>query len=419
MARQPGHTLQCLILLLSCVRLRSKTNELTYIHQGIRCVKCAPGTYLVAHCDKEDEDARCRLCPNGTYSSQYNIASSCDPCKSACEHVDLVPVTNCTYQTNMECACPEGKFNVNAHLDLFHAKCMDYGACGPGYGVKYKGTSVLNTTCERCLAGRTYSPSTSASDKCQICTNCGRFNVIAECNGTHNRICKEEPYKVIVPPQSSDGLPMTYIYIIIGAIVVSIAVVLVVMYLYKEQLACFNVQDQSLTQDVSTVFPATEEYQMIKNICGFGGSFEPSFPGSPISTNLPNPPTPTGHQPPQTNPVLNLRRSSDVWSDNVVKIMMVLSEKLITAQSWQRIIRQLYEDSGLKGEQADTDIKVAEIRHRHNLREQIYQCCIRWSGMTGASPNVLSQVLLKEDCKVILEVLRGTFPDVFRIESAV
>ncbi|XP_021365872.1 uncharacterized protein LOC110458478 [Mizuhopecten yessoensis] len=162
---------------------------------------------------------------------------------------------------------------------------------------------------------------------------------------------------------------------------------------------------------------------MKNNIYGFGGSSEPSSPVSTLSFNIQNPPTPTGHQSPYPfvhhNLVQDFMRSGDVWCDDCGKIMMALSEELITAQSWQRIIRQLYEDSGLKGEQADTEIKVAESDHPHNLREQIFQCCNHWSGIQRASPNVLRQVLLKEDCKVILKVLREKFPDVFRIESSV
>ncbi|XP_033753763.1 tumor necrosis factor receptor superfamily member 11B-like [Pecten maximus] len=235
--------LQILILLLSCVRLCSKTTQpdITYTHNGRTCVKCPPGTYLISHCDKENEVGQCRLCPNGTYSSQYDIATSCAPCKEFCENKDLVEVKKCTKLTNMECACPNGTFNVNADLPLSHAKCIPHGVCGPGYGVKVQATSVKNTICERCGIGKTYSLTTSASDRCQLCTNCGQFDVIAECNTTHNRICDIEPKNIPYQRCDTDEYTLTDVMTggIIGAAIGAIIVIGIMLLLFYEKLPCF------------------------------------------------------------------------------------------------------------------------------------------------------------------------------------
>lgn len=235
--------LQITILLLSCVRLCSKSTQpdiTYYTKNGTRCVKCAPGTHFVADCEEENESARCKLCPDGHYSSQYNIATTCTKCGS-CVIGELVQITNCSRIRNMECACPNGKFNQNPNYEPRNAKCVVYGSCGPGYGMKYSATPVKNTTCERCVPGKTFSSTTSSSDRCQPCTPCGQFKVNRKCNTTHNRVCDTNR---ISSSENQDAIkynkPLEVAIFVVAPIagILLLAVTVLVYILYKKHVCC-------------------------------------------------------------------------------------------------------------------------------------------------------------------------------------
>ncbi|XP_069111939.1 tumor necrosis factor receptor superfamily member 5-like isoform X2 [Argopecten irradians] len=420
--------LQITILLLSCVRLCSKSTQpdiTYYTNNGRRCVKCSPGTYLVADCEEENESAKCQLCPDGFYISQYNIARNCIKCKSSCENDQLVQITNCSRIQNMECACPNGMFNSNPDLEPWDAKCVVYGSCGPGHGMRYTATPVKNTTCERCVPGTTFSSTTSSSDRCQPCTPCGQFKVKRECNTTHNRVCDTNG---ISSSEYQDGIKdnkRLEAAIVVVAPIAGILLLAVPVYiLYKKHVCCKrhdeNIREKatgSSTDNANTSFPGSVNsgvlaYSLPKNRPSPTSANQPtslSIPEDDIdSTNLKQLNPENLQQLPHSP---NRFNGTDIdWRYNIFKINSYLSTELIN-QQWKHVIRHLYEGCGQSSD-ADREITEQEKNCVGNIKEQIYQCILSWSRNPGASARILGTALATE-WPHLLQGLRDKFPRIF------
>ena len=70
-------------------------------------------------------------------------------------------------------------------------QCCD--TCNPGYGVTVNcSTTNVQTVCEACIPGKTYSSPTNSLSSCKGCSTCGNSShfVLHPCNVTHNTFCE-------------------------------------------------------------------------------------------------------------------------------------------------------------------------------------------------------------------------------------
>ncbi|OWF53559.1 uncharacterized protein LOC110446325 [Mizuhopecten yessoensis] len=404
-----------LTILLTCVlnseakdKEENLKSDIVYVApSGVKCVKCSPGTHLLSHCVSENTNSRCQLCEDGTFTSEYNVAEYCDPCMEYCEIADLVPVVNCSNTSNLICECPNGKFNLFPHLDKYHAVCQKFGLCGPGYGVYVKGTSKNNTTCARCVSGKTFSSTTSEFDECQPCIKCGPRIILTECTLTENRKCNLEP-----PVQHRVSSPVDWKLVL--AVVLSVATVLIlgvgvllILWLRKSKKCCFNeehgqdaVRLNQLTDERSpnrSAYPQSE-YQ------AYGDQrSESSLPvtATGVALSLPS----TSSQPNQT--------PKDSWGSSFYVIRQSVGEYLITNGPWEFFIREYYQVT-TNNSDGNVDAKITEIKinHPNNVKEQIYQC-LTFICERGATPEKLIEALIRREFHSLVATLRRDFPDVF------
>ncbi|XP_041377439.1 tumor necrosis factor receptor superfamily member 6-like [Gigantopelta aegis] len=71
------------------------------------CKKCPPGKYVAEDCHLHFTEGTCIECPDGTFSSQYTKAKSCEKCRQWCPHEHQIP-TNCTKTEDITCTCEPG-----------------------------------------------------------------------------------------------------------------------------------------------------------------------------------------------------------------------------------------------------------------------------------------------------------------------
>ncbi|XP_078064954.1 tumor necrosis factor receptor superfamily member 1B-like, partial [Mustelus asterias] len=153
----------------------------TYREESVNlcCSKCPPGTFQVRSCSGL-QDTICLTCPFDTYTEVWNSISGCISCRGTCkaEH-GLIQLQECTRTTRRRCICHHGTYcqpGVEAS-DTTCSHCVPHSPCGPGLGVTMPGNYSANTVCRACPSG-TFSDITSATQRCQIHTNCsslGKF----------------------------------------------------------------------------------------------------------------------------------------------------------------------------------------------------------------------------------------------------
>lgn len=372
---------------------------------GVPCVKCAPGTYFLRHCATENTNAKCELCEEGRYTSDYNIAEYCDLCKTTCESSSLVPVQQCTRSSNLICDCPSGQFNLFPHLDKGHAVCKEFGACEPGYGVLTKGSSTQNTTCTRCVWGKNFSSNTSAIDECQPCTHCGMLPVLSECTLTQDRKCDLKPSDVhIISPQDSGTTVLTreMVWILpIGALVV----VGLSIWIWRTKKLCFKNQ-QSQEENKSNID------QSSVNVL-YAAFNQPTTIGTNLDVPLPNNPASPTLLPQNPSTLLLSRPSERATCGPSINstILKTIGDGLLQYGQWKHLIRELYEEAP-GNINADMLIKEANANYPQDIREQIYQC-LKPICNSGARPDIVIKVLLQNENNQLVDMLRKKYPDVF------
>ncbi|XP_078603273.1 uncharacterized protein LOC144877240 [Branchiostoma floridae x Branchiostoma japonicum] len=68
--------------------------------------------------------------------------------------------------------------------------CENCSKCPPGYGVSVECTEYADTVCEVCVAGRTFSGTSSSWRRCEPCSVCANHELTKrECTPTKNRKC--------------------------------------------------------------------------------------------------------------------------------------------------------------------------------------------------------------------------------------
>ncbi|KAF1387664.1 hypothetical protein PFLUV_G00082290 [Perca fluviatilis] len=120
------------------------------------CDRCPPGTHMAAYCTATTP-TMCAPCRNQHYTELWNYLPKCLYCHNFCTENEEVE-TECSATSNRVCRCKQGFFMTAGF-------CMRHSECGPGHGVQTKGTSQMNTVCEKCSEGY-FSTSSSALESC-------------------------------------------------------------------------------------------------------------------------------------------------------------------------------------------------------------------------------------------------------------
>ncbi|KFP41254.1 Tumor necrosis factor receptor superfamily member 8, partial [Chlamydotis macqueenii] len=162
------------------------------------CYRCPSGYIKKKTCPRNpDED--CMRCGPEQYLNEAFQKPRCDACVSCAIEFDLVEKEPCSFNSSRVCECRPGLFCRTPVLNTC-IRCQQHTVCKPGFGVKVRGTSTTDVTCEKCPAG-TFSDQNSSTDICKPHTNCAALNKIAlrKGNATHDQVCLDQSPTYLTP----------------------------------------------------------------------------------------------------------------------------------------------------------------------------------------------------------------------------
>ncbi|NXL41414.1 TNR8 factor, partial [Podilymbus podiceps] len=157
-----------------------------------------PGYVKKKACPK-DPDEDCMRCGPEQYVNEAFQKPRCDACVSCATESDLVEKEPCSFNSSRVCECRPGLFCQTPVLNTC-IRCQQHTVCKPGFGVKVRGTSTTDVTCEKCPAG-TFSDQNSSTDICKPHTNCAELNklVLSKGNATHDQVCLDQLSTFLTP----------------------------------------------------------------------------------------------------------------------------------------------------------------------------------------------------------------------------
>ncbi|NXF63403.1 TNR8 factor, partial [Ciccaba nigrolineata] len=155
------------------------------------CYQC-PSGYVKKKACPRDPDEDCMRCGPEQYVNEAFQKPQCDACVSCAKESDLVEKEPCSFNSSRVCECRPGLFCQTPVLNTC-MRCQQHTVCKPGFGVKVRGTSTNDVTCEECPSG-TFSDQNSSTDICKPHTNCAKLNKVAlsEGNATHDQVCLDQ-----------------------------------------------------------------------------------------------------------------------------------------------------------------------------------------------------------------------------------
>ena len=112
-------------------------------NSGLMCCVCHPGFYRTSDCTSNGTTAVCEECPNGKYSSTYNIAIRCADCSTQCIDKNADVHSQCNFTADISCQCKTGYYN--------HFKgggewmCLPHSTCSAGTEVDIAGNNIIDT----------------------------------------------------------------------------------------------------------------------------------------------------------------------------------------------------------------------------------------------------------------------------------
>ncbi|NXG76690.1 TNR8 factor, partial [Baryphthengus martii] len=173
------------------------------------CYQCPPGQYI-SNSVKLRRSLSRRDCRNHL-SAELRFVP--EEKLILCYHIcffptepDLVEKKPCSFNSSRVCECRPGLF-CQMSVRSTCARCQQHTVCKPGFGVKVRGTSTNDVTCEKCPPG-TFSDQTSSTDICKPHTNCAKLNkgALSEGNATHDQVCLDQLPTYLTP----STLPMRF-----------------------------------------------------------------------------------------------------------------------------------------------------------------------------------------------------------------
>ncbi|XP_052800965.1 tumor necrosis factor receptor superfamily member 11B-like isoform X2 [Mya arenaria] len=156
--------------------------------ETIHCKMCPPGTFWIKHCSQDGDNSQCQNCPDGRFKTDNNRAFYCRKCTECTENDQpsgVIVAEACTRSHDTKCGCKPGFWREESVGD-----CQEVSPCMPGHGVKKMANSHKDTTCERCVNGKTFSNISSEVMPCLNCSLCPeRWVQRTPCNETQNTVC--------------------------------------------------------------------------------------------------------------------------------------------------------------------------------------------------------------------------------------
>ncbi|NXU22872.1 TNR8 factor, partial [Thalassarche chlororhynchos] len=128
------------------------------------CYQC-PSGYVKKKVCPRDPDEDCMRCGPEQYVNEEFQKPRCDACVSCTKESDLVEKEPCSFNSSRVCECRPGLFCQTPVLNTC-IRCQQHTVCKPGFGVKVRGTSTNDVTCEECPSG-TFSDQNSSTDICK------------------------------------------------------------------------------------------------------------------------------------------------------------------------------------------------------------------------------------------------------------
>ncbi|XP_056364062.1 tumor necrosis factor receptor superfamily member 8 [Oenanthe melanoleuca] len=170
------------------------------------CYQC-PSDYVKKKACPQDPAEDCMTCGPDQYLSNRSQKPQCDACVSCSKDVDLVEKQPCSLRSGRVCECRAGLFCQLPVQDSC-SRCQPHSACSPGSGVKTRGTSTNDVTCEECPPG-TFSDQNSSTDICKPHTNCAKLNkvLLRKGNATHDEVCLDQLPTYLTPSTLSMRFP--------------------------------------------------------------------------------------------------------------------------------------------------------------------------------------------------------------------
>ncbi|XP_071623298.1 tumor necrosis factor receptor superfamily member 8 [Heliangelus exortis] len=152
------------------------------------CYQCPSGSVKRKACPR-DPDGDCMRCGPEEYVNTSSPKPYCDACVSCTEESDLVEMSPCSLNSSRVCQCRPGLF-CQTPAQHTCTRCQQHTLCQPGFGVKVRGTSTTDVTCEKCPDG-TFSDQSSSTEICKPHTNCAALHKIPlrKGNATHDQVC--------------------------------------------------------------------------------------------------------------------------------------------------------------------------------------------------------------------------------------
>ncbi|XP_029818250.1 tumor necrosis factor receptor superfamily member 8 [Manacus vitellinus] len=155
------------------------------------CYQCPSGSVKKKACP-ENPTADCMRCGPGQFVNTRVSKLRCDACVLCKRELDLVEKEPCSFNSSSVCECRPGLF-CQTSGPYTCARCQPHTTCQPGFGVRVRGTSTRDVTCEECPAG-TFSDQSSSTDSCKPHTDCAKLNKVAlsQGNATHDQVCLDQ-----------------------------------------------------------------------------------------------------------------------------------------------------------------------------------------------------------------------------------
>ncbi|XP_075376767.1 tumor necrosis factor receptor superfamily member 8 isoform X1 [Mycteria americana] len=170
-----------------------------YDETSRRCCYQCPSGYVKKKACPRDPDEDCMRCGPEQYVNEEFQKPRCDACVSCAKESDLVEKEPCSFNSSRVCECRPGLFCQTPVLNTC-IRCQQHTLCKPGFGVKVRGTSTNDVTCEECPSG-TFSDQISSTDICKPHTNCAQLNKVAlsKGNATHDQVCLDQLPAYLTP----------------------------------------------------------------------------------------------------------------------------------------------------------------------------------------------------------------------------
>ncbi|XP_061912832.1 tumor necrosis factor receptor superfamily, member a isoform X1 [Entelurus aequoreus] len=140
---------------LTLRRHRTCVENEQYHHQGLCCLYCQAGTFVLRQCERDHQKGVCSPCEHGfTYTEHSNGMDRCLPCMQCRQ--DEMETASCTATSNTKCQCKAGTFCVP---DQACEVCKRCAKCKAGEEEVKKCTHYSNTVCRKHDLSPTQTPS--------------------------------------------------------------------------------------------------------------------------------------------------------------------------------------------------------------------------------------------------------------------